>query len=117
MSDENDTIFAKIIDGEIPADKVYEDDDVLAFKDINAAAPVHILVIPKKHIVNLFHADEEDAELLGKLMLTAKKVAIEQGLEEEGFRLIVNNGEGVGQSVFHMHIHVMGGRSFSWPPG
>ena len=117
MSDDNQTIFGKIIRGEMPADKVYEDDDVLAFKDINAAAPVHILVIPKKHIVNLFDADEEDTELLGKLMQAARKVAIEQGLEEDGFRLVVNNGAGVGQTVFHMHVHVLGGRDFSWPPG
>ncbi len=117
MTEENDTIFGKIIRGEVPANKVYEDDDVLAFEDINAAAPTHILVIPKKHIVNLFDAEEEDAELLGKLMLTAKNVAIDQGLEEDGFRLVVNNGAGVGQSVFHIHVHVLGGRNFSWPPG
>lgn len=117
MTEQNDTIFGKIIRGEIPADKVYEDDDVLAFQDVNPAAPTHILVIPKKHIVNLFDAGDEDAELLGKLMLTARDVARDQGLEEDGFRLVVNNGEGVGQSVFHIHIHVMGGRDFAWPPG
>lgn len=117
MAEENDTVFGKIIRGEIPADKVYEDDDVLAFEDTNPAAPTHILVIPKKHIVNLFDAKDDDAELLGKLMLTAREVARDQGLEEDGFRLVVNNGEGVGQSVFHLHIHVLGGRNFSWPPG
>ena len=117
MPEENDTVFGKIIRGEIPADKVYEDDDVLAFQDANPAAPVHILVIPKKHIVNAFDAEEEDAELLGKLMLTAADVAREQGLEDDGFRLVVNNGAGVGQTVFHLHVHVLGGRSFSWPPG
>ena len=117
MSEENDTVFGKIIRGEIPADKVYEDDDVLAFEDQNPAAPTHILVIPKKHIVNLFDADEDDTELLGKLMQTANKVARQQGLEEDGFRLVVNNGAGVGQSVFHIHLHILGGRSFQWPPG
>ena len=118
MTDEqNDTVFGKIIRGEIPAEKVYEDDDVLAFEDANPAAPTHILVIPKKHIVNLFDAEDDDAELLGKLMLTARKVAVDQGLEEDGFRLVVNNGAGVGQSVFHIHVHVLGGRSFKWPPG
>ena len=118
MTEQNDTVFGKIIRGEIPADKVYEDDDVVAFEDQNPAAPTHILVIPKEHIVNLFDADEgEHEELLGKLMLTAKKVARDQGLEDDGFRLVVNNGEGVGQTVFHLHIHVLGGRSFQWPPG
>lgn len=115
MSEENDTIFGKIIRGEIPSDKVYEDDDVLAFRDVNPAAPTHILVIPKKHIVNLFDAEEDDEALLGKLMLTARKVAEEEGLDD--FRLVVNNGAGAGQSVFHIHLHVIGGRSLSWPPG
>ena len=114
---ENPTIFGKILRGELPADVVYEDDDVLAFRDIYPAAPVHILVIPKQHIVNLFDAGEDDEALLGKLMLAARKVAIQEGLEEEGFRLVINNGEGVGQTVFHIHVHVMGGRGFSWPPG
>lgn len=117
MSEANETIFGKIIRGEIPSEKVYEDDDVLAFKDVNPAAPVHILVIPKKHIVNLFDAEEEDQDVLGKLLLTASKVAREQGLEEGGFRTVINNGAGVGQSVFHIHVHVLGGRDFSWPPG
>lgn len=117
MTDQNDTVFGKIIRGELPADKVYEDDDVLAFQDANPAAPVHILVIPKKHIVNLFDAADDDTELLGQLMQTARKVAIDQGLEDDGFRLVVNNGSGVGQTVDHIHLHVLGGRSFSWPPG
>ena len=114
---ENNTIFGKIIRGEIPADKVYEDDRALAFKDINPAAPVHILVIPTEHVSNLLDAEEEHAELLGHLMLVAAKVAREQGLEEDGFRLVANNGAGAGQTVFHLHLHVIGGRSLSWPPG
>lgn len=111
----SDTIFAKIIRGEIDADKVYEDDEVLAFKDVNPAAPVHILVIPKREIVNLYDAEESDQELLGKLMITARRVAEEQGLDD--FRLVANNGAGAGQSVFHLHLHVIGGRALSWPPG
>ena len=109
------TIFQKIIDGEIPSDKVYEDDDVLAFRDVNPAAPVHILVIPKKALTNLYDADDTDALLLGKLMLAARKVAELEGLSD--FRLVANNGAGAGQSVFHMHLHVIGGRPLSWPPG
>ncbi len=116
MSD-NDTVFGKILRGEIPADKVYEDDTALAFRDANPAAPVHILVIPKKHIVNLYDAEEGDEELLGHLMLVAAKVAREQGLEEDGFRLVANTKAGAGQSVFHLHLHVIGGRALSWPPG
>lgn len=117
MTDENDTIFGKIIRGEAEADVVYEDEETMAFRDANPAAPEHILVVPKERLVNLFEADEEDAELLGRLMLTARNVAEEAGLEEDGFRLVVNNGAGVGQSVFHLHLHVLGGREFQWPPG
>ena len=109
------TIFKKIIDGEIPCDKVYEDDEVFAFRDINPAAPVHILVIPKKELVNLFDAEEDDAMLLGRLLLTARKIAEDEGLAD--FRLVANNGAGAGQSVFHMHMHIIGGRELSWPPG
>lgn len=112
-----DDIFCKIARGEMETDKVYEDEWAVGFQDINAAAPTHILVIPKEHVVNLFDARDDDAELLGRLMLAARNVAREQGLEEDGFRLVINNGKGVGQSVFHIHLHVMGGRSFSWPPG
>lgn len=114
---ENDTIFGKILRGEIPSDRVYEDEHVVAFKDINAAAPVHILVIPRKYLVNLFDVGQEDRELMGHLMWAAAEVARQQGLEEDGFRLVMNNGAGAGQSVFHMHAHVIGGRDLSWPPG
>ncbi len=109
------TIFKKIIDGEIPSDKVYEDEHVLAFRDANPAAPVHILVVPKKEIVNLFDASDDDAQLLGRLMLAARRVAEQEGLTD--FRLVANNGAGAGQSVFHLHLHVIGGRPLSWPPG
>lgn len=112
----NPTIFQKIIDRQIPADIVYEDDLCLAFRDINPQAPVHILLIPKKSIATLSHAGPEDQHLLGHLLLTAPKIAQEQGLAD-GFRLVVNTGEGGGQTVFHLHLHILGGRSMQWPPG
>ena len=111
-----DTIFSKIIDKEMPADIVYEDHLCLAFRDVNPQAPVHILVIPKKPIPRIIDADEEDQALLGHLQLIANKVARQEGVED-AFRLVVNNGEGVGQSVFHLHLHILAGRSFTWPPG
>jgi histidine triad (HIT) family protein len=110
------TIFAKIIDREIPARIVHEDELCLAFHDVAPRAPMHILVIPKKPIVKVSEASAEDQGLLGHLMLVAAKVAKEAGYGD-AFRLVVNNGEGAGQTVFHLHIHVMGGRSFTWPPG
>jgi len=103
----SDCIFCKIVAGEIPAEKVFEDDDVLAFADIQPAAPVHILIIPKRHIATIADADEEDAELLGKLILTAKKIAAEQGLS--GYKLNFNVGKDGGQVVFHVHLHLLGG--------
>ena len=112
----SDTIFAKIINREIDADIVYEDDQCLAFRDINAQAPMHILVIPKKPIDMLVNAQDDDQALLGHLLLTARQVARDEGYGE-AFRLVVNNGEAVGQSVFHLHVHILGGREFSWPPG
>ena len=111
-----ETIFAKIIRREIPADIVYEDDRCLAFRDVNPQAPVHILVIPKQPIARLVDAGENDEALLGHLLLTANKVAADEGIGD-AFRVVVNNGAGVGQSVFHLHLHVLGGRSFTWPPG
>ena len=111
------TIFAKIITGEIPADVVYEDEDVLAFRDIQPQAPVHILVIPKKPIVSVAHAEPADERLMGQLMLVAARVAREAGLESDGYRLVTNIGRDGGQSVYHLHIHVLGGRALGWPPG
>ena len=111
----SETIFSKIIDREIPADIIYEDDQCLAFRDINPQAPTHFLVIPRKPIPKLSDAQGEDKELLGHLLLVAGQVAAEQGLED--FRLNVNNGAGASQTVFHLHVHVLGGRPFSWPPG
>nr|CDJ93567.1 Histidine triad (HIT) protein domain containing protein [Haemonchus contortus] len=112
----NDTIFGKIIRKEIPAKIIYEDDDVLAFHDVSPQAPVHFLVIPKKRIAMLQEAEDSDQALLGKLMLTAAKVARDLGLEK-GYRVVVNNGPDGCQSVFHLHLHVLGGRQLGWPPG
>lgn len=111
-----DTIFAQIINRQIPADIVYEDAECLAFRDVNPQAPVHILVIPKQPIARLVEAGDNDQALLGRLLLTANQVAREQGVGE-AFRLVVNNGAAAGQSVFHLHLHILGGRPFTWPPG
>ena len=113
----SDCIFCKIAQGEIPSNRVFEDDDVVAFHDLNPQAPTHILVIPKKHIATLLDAEDADTELLGSLQQAAVAIAREQGLDRGGFRLVTNCGEGAGQSVFHIHVHLLGGRSLSWPPG
>ena len=110
------TLFKKIINREIPADIVYEDEISLAFKDINPQAPTHILIIPKKPIEKLSDANIEDQALLGHLMLVAGKIAEQLNLDNT-FRIIINNGAGAGQSVFHLHLHLMSGRPLSWPPG
>jgi histidine triad (HIT) family protein len=110
------TLFEKIIDREIPSDIVYEDDDVIAFKDVNPVAPVHILVVPKKPIPKVSDMEADDIELMGKVMYAAKQVAHEQGVAESGFRLVVNNGEAASQSVFHVHVHLIGGEAMGWPP-
>ena len=110
------TIFTKIINKEIPADIVYEDDLSLAFRDINPQAPVHILIIPKKSLPQLNDAGIEDERLLGHLMLAAKIVADQEGVAD-AFRLVLNNGAGAGQEIFHMHFHLLAGRPFTWPPG
>ncbi len=109
------TIFQKIIDREIPADIVFEDERSLAFRDVNPQAPVHVLVIPKKPIARIADMEDGDKELVGHLFQVAGQVATQENLED--FRLVVNNGAGAGQSVFHLHIHVMGGREMAWPPG
>ena len=116
MTDHGDTIFGKIIRREIPADIVYEDDLALAFRDVTPQAPTHILVIPKKPIPKLAEATDADAALLGHLLLTVKKVADQEGLEK-GYRVVINTGEDGGQTVFHLHLHLLGGRSLQWPPG
>ena len=111
-----ETIFAKIIRKEIPADIVYEDARALAFRDINPQAPVHVLVIPKEPIVSVAEATEEQIEVLGHLVRVAQKVARDEGVGD-AFRVVANSGAGAGQSVFHLHFHVLGGRPLSWPPG
>ena len=111
------TLFEKIIAREIPADIVYEDDRVLAFKDINPQAPVHVLVIPKQSIPRIAEAADHDQDLLGYLLLKARDVAGELDLKENGFRLVINNGPDGGESVPHLHCHILGGRALNWPPG
>ena len=112
-----ETIFSKIIRGEIPADIVYEDEQSLAFRDLNPQAPVHILVIPKEIITGIQTIDEEHGPLLGHLLLVAHKVAEAEGIAASGFRLVVNAGADGGQEIAHLHIHVLGGRAMNWPPG
>jgi histidine triad (HIT) family protein len=112
----SDTIFSKIIRKEIPADIVYEDDLVLAFRDVNPQAPVHILIIPKQEIVSISEATPTDADLLGYLLLTVKRVATQEGLDE-GYRIVINTGKDGGQTVFHLHLHLLGKRMMGWPPG
>ena len=105
-----DCIFCKIIKGEIPSDKVYEDEEILAFKDINPAAPIHILVIPKKHIPSLVELEQGDEEIIGKIYRIINKIAKEQGIDNKGFRVIVNCGKDGGQEVNHLHFHLLGGK-------
>lgn len=112
-----DTLFSKIIRGEIPSEKVYEDDHVYAFRDINPAAPTHILIVPKKVIPKIIDATDEDALLIGRLVLAANRIAEEEGLAEDGFRYVINCGDHGGQTVYHLHLHILGGRQFAWPPG
>ena len=106
----NDCLFCKIINGEIPSSKVYEDDEILAFRDINPVAPVHILVIPKKHIDSLVKLEKEDELLIGKIYTIINKIAKQEGIDENGFRVIVNCGEDGGQEVKHLHFHLIGGK-------
>lgn len=112
-----DTLFGKIIRREIPADVVYEDDEVLGFRDVNPQAPVHVLFIPKKPLATLDDAGPEEAELLGKVLLAAAGYARREGLAERGYRTVINCNEDGGQTVFHLHVHLLAGRRLGWPPG
>lgn len=112
-----DCLFCKILNGDIPADIIYQNDDVIGFKDVNPQAPTHVLFIPKKHIATVNDLTEQDAALVGKLYLAAKTVANENGFAEEGYRLVMNCNAGAGQTVFHIHLHMLAGRALSWPPG
>lgn len=113
----SDDLFLKIIDREIPADIVHEDDEILAFRDIDPQAPVHILVVPRRRIATINDLAEDDAGLVGRMVLTARKLAADEGLAEDGYRLVFNCNEKGGQSVFHIHLHLLGGRQMKWPPG
>ena len=110
-----DCIFCKIVAGDIPGEKVYEDENYYAFNDVNPQAPYHILLIPKKHIAKIAEITENDKELIGGLFTTAAKICEEKSLSD--YRLVINNGEGAGQSVFHIHLHIFSGRQMTWPPG
>lgn len=110
-------IFCSIIQGKIPSEKVYEDDQVFAFKDINPEAPVHVLIIPKKHIASINELDEDNSQVIGHIYVAAKKIAMELGIAESGYRVVANCGSNAGQTVYHIHFHLLGGRSLNWPPG
>ncbi len=112
-----DCLFCKILAGEIPAELVYESDTAVAFRDINPQAPTHVLVIPRKHIATINDIEEDDHALIGSLYAAAREIAVQEGMAEDGYRAVMNCNEGAGQSVFHLHLHVLGGRPMGWPPG
>lgn len=113
----SDCIFCRIVKNTIPARRAYEDEQCLVFEDINPQAPVHLLVIPKRHLSSLAEAQESDSDLIGHLLITCAQMAREREMENSGYRVVANTGPGAGQSVFHLHFHVLGGRMFDWPPG
>lgn len=113
----DDCLFCKIAAGKIPSTEVYSDEEFFAFRDIHPAAPTHILVIPRKHIPRISEASHEDEGLLGRLLLCANRIAEQEGLHEPGFRFVINCNEHGGQTVFHIHLHILGGRPMAWPPG
>ncbi len=113
----NECIFCKIVAGDLPADVVYETDEVIAFRDLNPIAPVHCLIIPRKHITSSVDIKKDDAALIGAMHLAANEIAAQEGIDKTGFRTVMNCGLDGGQSVFHIHLHLIGGRTFSWPPG
>jgi histidine triad (HIT) family protein len=113
----DDCLFCKMVQGEIKPDTLYEDDHVLAFRDINPQAPVHFLVVPKQHIATLNDLEEKHAELIGRMYLAARDIAKEQGIADGGYRSLINCNADAGQTVWHVHLHVLGGRTLTWPPG
>ena len=117
MSLDPHCIFCKIIEKKIPSKIVYEDGLVTAFEDVNPQAPIHTLIVPKKHIPDIHSMTEEDRQLVGQLFFVARTVAENKGLDAKGYRMVINNGPGAGQTVFHIHLHLLSGRHFSWPPG
>ena len=114
---DNDCLFCRIAQGEIPAELIRSDPDALAFRDINPQAPTHILIIPKAHVASVSDLDPAQAELMGKLFLAARELAEREGIAQEGYRMVVNAGAAAGQTVFHIHMHLLGGRGMAWPPG
>ena len=112
-----DCLFCKIATGEMRTDLVYEDDELVAFRDINPQEPTHVLVIPRRHIATLNDLDQEDGGIAGKLMLAAKAIAEQEGIAEDGYRAVINCNAGGGQAVYHIHLHLLGGRQMTWPPG
>ena len=114
---EQDCLFCRIVDGNLPADIVYENGSLIAFRDINPGAPTHILLIPRRHISTMNDLQDSDASLAGEMFVTAARIAADEGLAEDGYRVVMNCNEAAGQSVFHIHLHLMGGRMMSWPPG
>jgi histidine triad (HIT) family protein len=112
-----DCLFCRIVAGEIPADVVLSTPDLMAFRDINPQAPTHILIIPKAHVASVSDLDPDQAELMGKLFLAARELAEREGIAQEGYRMVVNAGAAAGQTVFHIHMHLLGGRGMAWPPG
>ncbi len=116
MSNE-DCLFCKILNGDIPADLVYESDSAIAFRDRNPHAPTHVLVIPRKHIPTINDLDDADRDVVGSLYMAARDIARQEGIADDGYRTVMNCNEGAGQTVFHIHLHVLGGRSLGWPPG
>lgn len=110
-------IFCRIIKGDIPTKKVYEDDQLIVIEDIAPAAPLHLLIIPREHVVNSLDLGDQHEKLIGRVFTVAARLATEKGVAEKGFRIVNNNNAGAGQSVFHIHFHLLGGRSFEWPPG
>lgn len=113
----SDCLFCGIIEGEVKANIIYQDNSVVAFKDVNPKAPVHFLIVPRKHIATLIDVQREDKTLIGDIFLAANQLARDHGISQDGFRVVVNCGPGAGQTVFHLHFHLMGGRSLTWPPG
>lgn len=114
---EEETVFSQIIAKKKPAEIIYEDDEVVAFKDINPQAPVHVLIVPRKPIPKLTDADETDSAMLGKMVMVARKIAKDFNLDQDGFRLLLNQGKNGGQTIYHLHFHLLGGRRLMWPPG
>lgn len=117
MKHDPNCIFCKIVEKKIPATIAYEDELSIAFEDLNPQAPVHTLIVPKKHIEDIHSISAEDRELVGHLFFAARTIAADKGLEKAGYRMVINNGRDAGQTVFHIHLHLLSGRPFAWPPG